>query len=288
MSKIKFVTDSAADIPADICRELDIQVLAFPIAMEDEEFLDGAQYTPQEFYAKLVEAPNIPTHSQLIPIQFQECYEAAWRAGYTDLIYVSINSKGSSTYDNAVLARGVFYAEHPEAEQTFCIHTVDSHTYTMAYGYAVMEGARMARTGAGAAEILTFISDWLAHARILFAPYDLKFAKKSGRVSVAAAFVGEVMGLRPIMTFENGESKIVTKVRGDKNVIPAIVALMQADMGAEKKYLCIKGSLEERNTEFYDSAVAAFEVEPRMQYYIGGVISINAGPNVVGVLYRTD
>lgn len=75
-------------------------------------------------------------------------------------------------------------------------------------------GLRMAAAGASVEEIAAYIQDWVDHVRVLFVAFDLKFAKKSGRVSAAAAFVGEALGLKPIMTFENGASKVVTKVRG--------------------------------------------------------------------------
>ena len=214
MAKILFLTDSAADIPKSLREELGIRVMPFPIAMGERELRDGEDFTPQEFYQALAEEPKIPTHAQLTAYQFQQCYEETWKAGYTDLIYTSINSEGSATYQNAVQARGEFFEDHPEARDAFSIRVIDSHTYTMCYGYPVAEGARMAAAGASVEEIAAYIQDWVDHVRVLFVPFDLKFAKKSGRVSAAAAFVGEALGLKPIMTFENGASKVVTKVRG--------------------------------------------------------------------------
>ena len=67
----------------------------------------------------------------------------------------------------------------------------------MGYGWAVVQGARMARDGANEEEILTYLRDWIDHARVIFAPLDLRFAKKSGRVSAAAAFMGDAWGSSP-------------------------------------------------------------------------------------------
>lgn len=283
---IRFVTDSAADIPARLARELDIQVLPFHIAMEDKDLRDGVDFTPQEFYQALVEAPHIPTHSQHTAFVFQECYEQAWRDGYTDLIYTSINSKGSSTHDNAVQAIGMFYEDHPEARSAISIRVIDSHTYTMSYGWAVVQGARMARAGKSAEEIVAFIQDWVDHVFVVFAPYDLKFAKKSGRISAAAAFLGDALGLKPIMTFTDGESEILTKVRGEKNIIPAILEQVKPAIDPDAPYLCIGGSQEAENRRIHDACVEAFGREPELDYFIGGVIAINAGPNLVGVVCR--
>ena len=89
--KIKFVTDSASDIPRSLREELDILVLPFPIAMGAREYQDGVDFTPAEFYDMLLASPHIPTHAQLTPFVFSQCFEEAFRQGYTDLIYTSIN-----------------------------------------------------------------------------------------------------------------------------------------------------------------------------------------------------
>ena len=220
---ICFVTDSAADIPAELAEELGIQILPFHIDMEGRDLRDGVDFTPQEFYQALLSAPKIPTHSQHTAFVFQECYEKAWREGYTDLIYTAINSKGSTTHANAVQAVELFYDDFPEARDALRIRVIDGGDYTMTNGWAVVLGARMAHEGKSAEETAAAMQDWVDHAQVVFGLYDLKFAKKSGRVSAAAAFVGDALGLKPIMTFQNGESKILTKVRGEKNVIPAIL-----------------------------------------------------------------
>lgn len=266
--------------------ELDIQVLPFPIAMGDKEYQDGYDFTPEEFYGMLLSAPQIPTHAQLTPFVFSECYEKAYDNGYTHLIYTSINSKGSATYQNAVQAREEFYEDHPEAKKNFQITIIDSHNYTMTYGWAVIQGAKMAAVGTDPDKVIAYIQDWLDHVRVLFAPLDLRFAKKSGRVSAAAAFVGDALGLKPIMTFENGDSKILSKVRGEKNLIPTILERCRKTRQAESPYMVIKAD----NAPMADALIQAcqeeFGAKPDMVYPIGGVIAINAGPNLIGVIYR--
>lgn len=285
MAHIKFMTDSAADIPVSLREELGIQVLPFPIAMGEREYEDGFDFTPQEFYAMLLSAPQIPTHAQLTPFLFQQCFETAWKEGYTDLIHTSINSKASSTYQNAVQARAEFYEDHPEAAEAFHIHLIDTGNYTMSYGWAVIQGAKMAAAGAQAEEIVSYIKESMTRARVVFAPLDLRFAKKSGRVSAAAAFVGEALGLKPIMTFENGESKILSKVRGEKNVIPALLELCKKERGANSPYLLIRADNNEQGDKLLEACRQELGEDPALDYFIGGVISINAGPNLIGLVY---
>ena len=287
MARIKFTTDSASDIPAALREELSIQVLPFPIAVGDRELADCVDFTPEEFYDMLLAADKIPTHAALNLFDFQTCFEQNWKAGYTHLIHTSINSKGSGTYQNALQAREEFYEEHPEARETFPIHIIDSRNYTMSYGWPVVEGARMAAAGAGAEEIAALIQDWVDRARVIFAPLDLRFAKKSGRVSAAAAFVGEALGLKPIMTFADGQSKILSKVRGEKNVISTVVDLCKKERRADSPVLLIRGSNAEQAEKLAQACRQELGADPDLTYSIGGVIAINAGPNVIGLLYWT-
>ena len=157
----------------------------------------------------------------------------------------------------------------------------------MCYGYPVVEGAKMAAAGAGAQEIVDFIQDWVNRVRVVFAPLDLRFAKKSGRVPAAAAFVGDALGLKPIMTFENGDSKILTKVRGEKNVIPTLLDLCRKERRPGTPYLLIRGNNGPQSDKLHEAAVRELGEEPAMEYHIGGVIAINAGPNLVGIVYWT-
>ncbi|MCI8303299.1 MAG: DegV family protein [Lawsonibacter sp.] len=286
MARIKFTTDSAADIPAGLREELNIQVLPFPIAMGDREYADGFDFTPAEFYDMLLAAPKIPTHAQLNPYLFTEVFEQAYEEGYTDLIHTSINSKGSATCSNAFQARGDFYRDHPEAEQTFHIHIIDSLNYTMGYGWAVIQGAKMAASGAGPQEIAAFIQDWVDHVRVVFSPLDLRFAKRSGRISAAAAFVGEALGLKPVMTFADGESKILAKVRGEKAVISKLVEMCRTERKSGTPYLMIQGNNTEQSGRLLAACRQELAEEPALAYHIGGVIAINAGPNLIGLIYR--
>lgn len=287
MARIKFTTDSAADIPVSLREELSIQVLPFPIAMGDKEYADGFDFTPEEFYDMLLAAPQIPTHAQLNPYVFTELFEQAWEEGYTDLIHTSINSKGSATCSNAFQARGDFYRDHPEAEETFHIHIIDALNYTMGYGWAVVQGAKMAAGGAEPQAVADFIQDWVDHVRVVFTPLDLRFAKKSGRVSAAAAFVGEALGLKPIMTFTGGESKILAKVRGERAAVSRLAEMCRNERRPGTPYLMIQGNNAEQSDRLLEVCRQELGEEPALSYHIGGVIAINAGPNLIGIVYRT-
>lgn len=287
MYKIKFITDSASDIPQEHIDSLQIQVMPFPIAFEDGEVLDGVDLSQADFYEKLRQAEKIPTHAQLTAYQFEKAFADAYEDGYDAIIYTCINFKGSNTGNNALLARKSFFSEHPEAEDKFEVHVIDSKGYTYFYGYAVVQAAKAAQDGTlTAAQAVDLIHDWIDHAKILFAPFNLKFARKSGRVSAAAAIVGAAMGIRPVMSFPNGESAVVAKPRGDKKAIFTMVEIMKNEMEPNSPYLVINAAMPDKNKEIVDAAASSVGYAPEEVFTIGGVIAVNAGPDLVGVIYR--
>lgn len=283
--KIKISTDSTADIPKALCEQWNITVLPLTILTDEREYRDGIDIEPQEFYNILDEAEKLPVSSQVSVPLYTELFEKVLAEGYTDLIHVAINSKGSGTYQAGVLAKAMFFEEHPDAD--FRIHLIDSRTYSMAYGIAVVEGAQLAADGAAPEEVIAHIEEWVAHARPMFVPLDLKCVKKSGRVTPAAAFVGDALGLKPMITFEDGEAKILSKVRGENKAITALLEQCLSERKPGSNYTLVYGKNSEAREKLRAACADKFDMPPMAEYPVGCIISINTGPNMIGIIYRT-
>lgn len=284
MSKVKIFTDSASDLPIGYEDQYGIGMFHFPINVDGKEYLERVDFTPDEWYDILVRQEKLPTHSQITPFQFEEAFTKAVEEGYTDLIYVSINAVGSATNQNAQGAAKTVMEAHPEVHVT----VIDSGTYSYAYGYGVVEAAKMAQREESPQNIVAWLQDWMSHCVALAAPYTLAYAKKSGRVSCAAAFVGELLGLKPMILFGNGEPQTVAKVRGEKAIIPYLVQTTKDTMIPKTPYSVICGA--QRSQE--QAAVLAKALEKELGYppvetaKIGACVSINIGPEVLAVGYK--
>ena len=127
----------------------------------------------------------------------------------------------------ALMAKEAFLEEHPNAAQ---IEVIDSNCYSMGYGYPLIQACRKAMQGESFEEILAYIRDYLERVRIYFSPFTLKYVKKSGRVSCTAAFVGEMIGLRPIIS-ATGTTSVVDKVRGNAAILSGIAKLFEQKRG---------------------------------------------------------
>lgn len=287
MSKIKIATDSTADIPKSFCEELNISVLPLTILAGEKEYRDGVDITPSEFYRIIDESKELPVSSQVATVLYSDLFEKTWKEGYTDLIQVTLNSKGSGTYQAAVLSRNLFFEEHPDAKEQLAIHIIDSKTYSMGYGIAVIEGAQLVKVGASVREVIEHIEEWLEHSRPVFATLDLRCVKKSGRISPAAAFVGEAVGLKPIITFENGDAKIIGKAHGERKTIATLVERCMKERRPDTNYAIVYGYNTKALELLREACAEIMDKPPIAEYQVGCVISINTGPNMIGILYRT-
>ena len=284
MSKIKISTDSTSDIPQSFRESLNISVLPLTILAEGKEYRDGVDITPSEFYKILDAAETLPVSSQVSAAEYLNLYRQVLEEGYTDLIHISINSKGSGTYQAAVMTRDMFLEENPDAKLN--IHIIDSRTYSMAYGMAVVEAAQMARQGEGVEEIIAHIRDWMEYTRPMFVPLNLKCVKKSGRISPAAAFVGDAIGLKPLITFEDGEAKILSKVRGEHKAIAALVDICMKERRPGTSYCLVYGNNLPALEALREACAGVMDQPPMAEYEVGCIIGINTGPNMIGILYR--
>ena len=190
MSKIAILTDSSCDIPQELAEKYGIDIMSFHILLDDVDYIERESCTNEEFYEKMRAAKGIPSTAAITPIQFCEKYCQYVDEGYTDVIHVPINRSGSSTYNNAVMAQGMLREERPEHHLR--IHLLDPHTYSMPFGWYVCEMARKLQNGAEISHVIQEFETQMDKMEIILGPYSLKQMKKSGRISAAAAVMGEL------------------------------------------------------------------------------------------------
>lgn len=287
MEKIKFITDSASDITLEQEAEYGIKVLNFKITLGNQGFTSRVDLTNEEFYDLLESSPEIPTTAQLTVFEFTDLFTEVYKDGYTHAIVTLINSEASATYSNAEVAIEQFYTDNPEARDAFKISLIDSRNYTAGYGYAVIEGAKMAAQGKSADEIEAFMRDWIAHLTIFFAPYSLKYARKSGRIPGATAVVGEALGIKPIMRIYDHKIENDEMVRGEKKLVGKIADKSIAEMIERTPYTVVYGSNPKDGEEMTAAMTERLGYAPVGVWQVGAIITAHAGPRVVGVVFQS-
>ena len=289
MGKIKVITDSASDIPKELEEKYGIDIISFTVVLGDREYVSRVDFDNVSFYGMMEEYPDdVPMTSQVTAYHFMEEYYRYYQEGYTDLIMVLINSRGSATYNNSLMAIDLLYEEHPECKDVIRIHSFDSASYCCGYGHTVLEAGKMLQEGADVETICTYIEEALKKRRVYFAIYNLEYAGRSGRIPGAAAFIGDKLGIKPIMKIWDHAISMAAKCRGEKKVAARIAKQVLAEMKDGSDYQIVYGKDPAVGREMADLMTEKLGYGPTEEYVIGPEVAANAGPKVVGVSFDVD
>ena len=204
---VKIITDSTADFTAAEAAELGIDIVHLRTRFGDEEYIDGVDITPHQFYEKLVESDVLPTTSQPSPAEFEAAFASALEeAG--EVVAITISSALSGTYQSAVIAAEAFGDR---------VRVVDSLSASIGEQVIVRRAAQLAAEGLSAAERAGRIEAERGVVRVLALLDTLEYLKRGGRISAAAAFAGGVLAIKPVITLRDGAVVMAGKARGSKN-----------------------------------------------------------------------
>lgn len=204
---VKIITDSTADFTAAEAAELGIDIVHLRTRFGDEEYIDGVDITPHQFYEKLVESDVLPTTSQPSPAEFEAAFASALEeAG--EVVAITISSALSGTYQSAVIAAETFGDR---------VRVVDSLSASIGEQVIVRRAAQLAAEGLSAAELAGRIEAERGDVCVLALLDTLEYLKRGGRISAAAAFAGGVLSIKPVVTLRDGAVALVGKARGSKN-----------------------------------------------------------------------
>lgn len=283
MSKTIVLTDSTCDLPEEHAQKHHIDIVCFKIALDGEGYTERVDFDGEKFCELLRNAKGLPTTSQVTQFEFMEKFEEYDRQGAEQVLYVSINSTGSGTNAAAHAAAAQFHEEHPDSKMT--IDIVDSHAYSMAYGAHVIRAAEMLEAGTPMAEVVDYLNDKFARMEILLTAYTLKVIRKSGRISAAAAIAGDLLGIHPIFTLNDGVSTVIKKVRGEKMVVTNMVNLLKSRMTPGTPYYIALAN-RKYAAEYEAACEKAIGYPPALVYHLGCAVCSNTGPEAVGLIYE--
>jgi len=193
---VKIVTDSVADIPPEIVKELDISIIPVILRFGEETFRDGIDINNDQFYERLATSKVMPTTSVPSLDLFARTY--ARLAEVTDTILViMLSSKLSGLYNAA--------RQSAELVEGDCrIEVIESGSAVMQQGFVVIKAAQAAKAGASLGEIKDIIQQTLPRVEMRAAFDTLEYLKRGGRIGKAQAFMGSVLRINPIITLKDG------------------------------------------------------------------------------------
>lgn len=284
MSKIKIITDSGSDITRETAQKLGIRMLPISFTFDGETYYrEGIDMDKEEFYEKLSakDAP-VPKTAQVTPIQFIDAFNEEYDNGFDTLIVVTISSKGSGMYQNAVMS-----AQEVMDERGGEIIVIDSMGYSCMYGAPVIHAANMLNEGKDKDEIVSYLKDSTGSIKTYFLVDELLHLKKGGRINAATLVIANMLEIKPILDIKDGLVVQDGSLRGSKRLMKKLVNKCKTD-GYDlsgKSIIVVNSSCPENAKELIAEMGELFPDVKCKELRLGTVIGCHGGPGLVGFIF---
>jgi DegV family protein with EDD domain len=279
MTKIALVTDSTASMPQDLVNKYEIIVAPQILIWGKENFEDGVNITPSEFYTRLKKTTIMPTTTQVTVAKFHEIYQSLLAQDY-QILTVVISSKLSGTLNSALQAREMQPANAP-------IEIIDSNSTAMALGFQLLTVARAIKQGASFAECVALAEKAKDHTGIFFAVDTLEFLHRGGRIGGATRFLGTMLNFKPILELRDGRVEPIERVRTRGKSLSRIVELTIEQIGNRTpvRLSTLHANAPEDAKLVLQEAAARLNPIETVFSEVSPVVGVHAGPGVVGIVY---
>lgn len=278
------LTDSCCDLPAEMAAEMGLHVLPLSFMMEGREYfnyLDNHDIAPEEFYRRL-RGGALGTTSAVNVAVFTETLTALVESG-KDVLCIAFSSGLSTTYQSACIAAKEVMAAHEGARVLVC----DSRAASLGQGLLVYLAAQEKRKGKGIEEVRDFVEERKGHIDHWFTVDDLNHLKRGGRVSAAAALLGTMLQMKPVLHVDDeGHLIPVSKVRGRKASVNALLEKMGELVEDPSVVFISHGDCEADAQWLADAIRSKYKVDKLVINYVGPVIGNHSGPGTLALFFQ--
>lgn len=270
---VRIVTDSTADIPADLVAKLGITVVPSYVVFGSESYRDGVELSTRQFYEKLAASHTIPT-TATPPL---EVYEQVYRQlgeETDDIVSIHLAAKLSGLYQVAVVAA----QRVPELRIT----VIDSEQATMGYGWMSVAAAEAAQMGRALDQIVALVESMKTRSLVLAALDTLEYLYRGGRVSWARATLGSLLHIKPLISIQRAEVGLVERVRSRRQADSRLLERVGA-LGPLERAIVLHTDAPERAAGVASRLQAMHPDWEPIIGHAGVTIASHAGPGAVGV-----
>jgi DegV family protein with EDD domain len=273
------VLDSTADFPEAPQRFPNWRVVPLYVLFGDQSYRDYVELPPQEFYAKLRAAPELPTTSQPTPGDFLATYEEL--GDYERIYSLHISAALSGTYQSAGTAA---------AQLGDKVRVVDSESASAAIAILGLAIQRRLDKGTTDDEIDGLIERFRKEAGLIFTVDTLEFLRRGGRIGRASAWAGQLLHVKPILTIQR-EVQPLKRVRGNQKAMQEFVSKFTSDtVDAPTLRVGIAHADAPERAEQLRKMVGGerSQAEVELVTTLGAVVGTHAGPGTVGFFWFDD
>ena len=276
---LRILVDSTFDFTPEQLELTGIEVVRLHVNFGGEDFVDGVDITPEGFYERLIESDALPTTSQAAPADFAEAFERLTANG-DEVVCLTISSKLSGTYQSAMIAAADFEGR---------VRVVDTLNVALGAQILARYALRLASGGRGMDEVADELERVKGRVHIIALLDTLEYLKRGGRISAAAAAVGGVFSIKPVITIRDGAVAVIGKARGSKNGENLLSQLIEKHgVDFSMPYVLGYTGLSDALLQKYKADSARLWVGYAKDLpvsIVGSVVGTHAGPGAIAVAF---
>ena len=274
---IKILVDSSSDYTVEELKEREMELVPITINFNNKSYRDGLDITRDVFYDMLTNSEEFPKTAQPSPQDFLDLFEDAKEKG-DSVVCLCLSSGLSGTFQSATLAKNM--AEYDE------IYLVDTLSATFAIRLLAEHACKLRSEGKTAKEIFEVLEILKSKTKIIAAVDTLEYLQKGGRLSKAAAAIGELANLKPLITVSSEGTISVTAKALGRNKALATVMKQMADCTIDTDYPVYSiYTLGEENTAKLEEKAQASGIQVTERLQIGATIGAHVGPGASGFIF---
>lgn len=276
VAPVAVVTDSTADLPRELVESLGLRVVPLSVTFDDRTEISGVTLQPEDFYARLADAPRMPTTSQPSPAWFEEAYADCADDGHQAVV---------SVHCSAALSGTVSLARDRAGDAALPVEVIDTKLVGGALGLAALTAHRVAERGGSVAQVVSAVERVRRHVLGLLVVDTLEYLKRGGRLTGAQAMVGTALKVKPILHLTSeGTVEVRERTRTWRRAIDRCVAMVsEVAAGRPVDIVVVHALAPERAAELLERLNAEVEVAERIEALIGPIVGTHVGPGAIGV-----
>lgn len=270
---VRIVTDSTADVPPELVERHGITVVPLLVHFGEQSFRDGVDLTFDAFYHRLRSGNVYPTTSQPPVETFKDTFERLAADG-SAVVAIHLASTFSGTFQSSTLAAQMLPASR--------VTVLDSGSVSMGLGWLVLAAARAAEAGASVAEIVALVERLRPRVRTFAVFETLEYLQRGGRIGRARAFLGSLLGVKPLLEVRDGEVLPRERVRTWKRAVERLVELVLA-LGPITHLAFLHAAAPEAVAGLRERLAPHLAGVETVTCAIGPVLGAHIGPGAVGI-----
>jgi DegV family protein with EDD domain len=275
--KIGIITDSTADLPPQLVREYGIEVIPLQVTIDEQQFLDGVNLTPDQFFDQLKQGEHRVSTSQPSPGAFMECYHRMLER-FDTILSIHITGKLSGTVRTAAMAGEMF----PEGK----VRVIDSHSTSMGLGSLVLEAARAVQRGMNPEQVISMVQRLRERVHLLVALDTLEFIRRGGRVSRLQSFLSSVLQIKVLLKLIHGDVEAIAKVRTRRESIAMLIEKFKEQLAEETHTIIsvMHTAAEEEALKLKNIIQDTFRNAEIIMNQAGPALGIHVGPGALALI----